>query len=70
MTNLVSIGDVPSRQADAMLFAVSMACYEDHVPEDLHAPMLDAYQTLESAVLGVTPDAQGYMFSEMLPRHA
>lgn len=70
MPSVVSIGDVPSNQADAMLLAVGLACYTDDVPEDLRDPMLDAYQRLESAVLGVTPDAQDYMFSEALPRHA
>lgn len=70
MPSVVSIGDVPSSQADAMLFAVCLACYADEVPKELRSPMLNAYQRLEYAVLGVTPDAQQYMFSEDLPRHA
>lgn len=70
MPNIVSIGDVPSNQADAMLLAVSMACCSSDVPKDMEVAMLDAYDTLEQVVLGVTTDSQGYLYSEALRNYA
>ena len=70
MPSVVSIGEVPSSQADAMLMAVGLACYSHEIPEELRVPMLDAYDTLEYAVLGVKPDAQSYLSSEALRNYA
>lgn len=70
MQKTVSIGDVPSQQADAMLLAVSLACCSSEVPKDMEVAMLDAYDTLECVVLDSPRPAPSLLFSACSSRHA